>query len=174
MNLPSSRDQTLRIAVWSVIASEALMFAALLAMRAPPVPRAPTLPAISLAVVVGGALFGGGAMLANALRRACEGRLRAAGRLLATAVALGFGALVLELAAARVSAVRDPIAMIVVGLHAAHVAASIALATWVLALVRCGRVFRGRYDVLSLVSSYWTFVSIVWVFVWPLFVGARP
>jgi len=49
----------------------------------------------------------------------------------------------------------------------------VALAMWVLALVRCGRIHRRHHDVLALVSSYWYFVASVWLLAWPLVTGAR-
>jgi heme/copper-type cytochrome/quinol oxidase subunit 3 len=163
----------LRIAVWTVIGSEALMFAALLALHG-----APFVAPSASAVVFGGAvtllLVVGGASLAAALRRTRDGQRDAAARLLSACGVVGGGALVLELAGARIGAAGDPLAMAIIGLHAAHVAAGIALATWVLALVRTGRVHRRHHDVLSLVATYWYFVAGIWTFVWPLVSAHRP
>ena len=173
MNLLTSRDHALRIAVWSVIASEALMFGALLLLHGGPFVT-PTASSVAFGGTVALLLIVGGASLAAALRRTREGQPEAASRLLAATGVVGFGALALELFGSRVGATRDPLAMAIVGLHAAHVAAGIALSTWVLALVRMGRVHRRHHDVLSLVATYWYFVAGVWAFVWPLVSAHRP
>lgn len=47
------------------------------------------------------------------------------------------------------------------GLHAAHVLAGMALVAWVTA--------RPRLHTMELVGLYWHFVDAVWVFLWPLF-----
>lgn len=173
MNLLTSRDHALRIAMWAVIASEALMFAALLAVHGGPfVP--PSAATIAFGGTVAVLLIVGGASLAAALRRTRDGQPDAAARLLAATGVVGFGALALELLGSRIGAAGDPLAMAIVGLHAAHVAAGIALATWVLALVRSGRIHRRHHDALSLVSTYWYFVAGVWAFVWPLVSAHRP
>lgn len=171
MNLLTSRDHALRIAVWSVMGTEAVAFAALVAARAPALRHGPTVAGLAFALAVAAALSGGSALLAGALRRACANRTQEATRMLSVAALLGVVALGLELSASRVSASRDPIGLITAGLHAAHVAAAVALAMWVRALVQLGRVRRRQYDVLRLVGTYWMFVSIVWVAVWPVFVA---
>ncbi len=173
MNLLTSRDHALRIAVWTVIGSEALMFAALLALHGGPF-VAPTTPTIVFGGAVALLLVVGGASLAAALRRTRHGQADAAARLLSAAGIVGAGALVLELAGSRIGATGDPLAMAIIGLHAAHVAGGIALAVWVLALVRGGRVHRRHHDVLALVATYWYFVTGVWTFVWPLVSAHRP
>lgn len=173
MSLLTSRDHALRVAVWSVMTTEAVAFAALVLARPPGLGCVPALPGVLLAMVIGAALAGGSALLAGSLRRACAGQLADAVRGLTAAIVLGLAALILELAASHASGARDPIAMITAGLHAAHVAAAIALATWVRALVQHGRFRRRQFDVLRLVGLYWGFVAVVWVVVWPVFVAAR-
>jgi heme/copper-type cytochrome/quinol oxidase subunit 3 len=172
MNLLTPRDYALRAGVWSVIASEALVFCGLLAMRGAPT-ELPSSPTIVLAAIVAAALVGGAGALAAAVRRTRLGRVDAASRLLALGGAVGMGALALELGAVRVTGFTDPVAIAIVGLHAAHVAAAIALAMWVLALARCGRLHRRHHDVLQLVTTYWYFVAGVWVLVWPLLTAPR-
>lgn len=171
MNLTTSRDHALRVAVWAVIASEAVMFAALLALRGGP-RLAPSTGTMVLAIAITTALFAGGAALASALRRTRDGQSAAAARLLVLVSGFGFVALALELVGARFVAV-DPLSTVIIGLHAAHVSAGIALATWILALVRIGRVHRRHHHVLQLVATYWYFIATVWVFVWPL-LTSRP
>lgn len=173
MNLLTSRDHALRIAMWSVIASEALMFAALIALHGGPFVK-PNAATVAFGGTVALLLIVGGASLAAALRRTRDGHIDAASRLLAATSVVGFGALALELVGSRVGAAQDPLGMAIVGLHAAHVAAGIALSTWVLALVRTGRIHRRHHDVLSLVATYWYFIAGVWTFVWPLISAHRP
>jgi heme/copper-type cytochrome/quinol oxidase subunit 3 len=172
MHLLTSRDHALRIAVWTIIASEALMFAVLLAVHGQPVLAATPL-ALVLAVAITGALLAGGAGLASALRRTRDGHPEIAAKILSFVGVLGIGGLVLELVSARLSLAADPLGVVIIGLHAAHVAAGVALTTWVLALVRLGRVHRRHHDLLGLVATYWYFIAAVWVFVWPV-VAARP
>jgi heme/copper-type cytochrome/quinol oxidase subunit 3 len=155
-----------------VIISEALMFGALIAMRGAP-HAAPSGPTIALAATVAATLFAGAAALASALRRIRIGRVADAGRLLSIAGIAGGAGLVLELSAARLAALADPLAVAIVGLHAAHVAAAVALSAWSLALLRSGSLHRRRHDMLSLIASYWYFVACVGVFVWPLLTGPR-
>ena len=172
MNLLTPRDHALRIGVWSVIATEALVFCALLIARGGP--RAlPSSGTVVLAATVAAALFGGAGALAAAVRRTRIGRVEDAARFLALAGAVGIGALALELGAVRLTGFTDPVAIAIVGLHAAHVAAAVALGVWVLALLRCGRVHRRHHDVMALVSKYWYFVAGVWVLVWPLLTTPR-
>jgi heme/copper-type cytochrome/quinol oxidase subunit 3 len=145
-----------------------VMFVALIAVRGG-TRVTPSITAVALAVAVTMALFAGGGALAAAVRRVREGRIEVAARLVAFATVLGFAALVLELVGARLAGPSDALGMMIVGLHAAHVAAAIAFAGWVLALARIGRVRPRHHDVLGLVGSYWYFVAGVWVLVWPLF-----
>ena len=55
------------------------------------------------------------------------------------------------------------------GLHALHVIAGLTLVTWVLLRVRARTIVPGRLIALELVALYWHFVDIVWVFLWPMF-----
>src|SRR5690606_21958461 len=102
----------------------------------------PSFAALALAVAITAALFAGGGALASALRWVRAGRSEVAFRLLALGTGLGFLALALELAGARLFAMPDHLGLAIVGLHAAHVSAAIALAAWVLALVHGWRVHR--------------------------------
>jgi heme/copper-type cytochrome/quinol oxidase subunit 3 len=173
MSLLTSRDHALRIAVWAVIGSEVLMFAALVLVHGGPF-VAPSASTMVFGGTVAVLLVTGGASLAAALRRTRDGQHDDAARMLAITAVVGFGALALELIGSRLAASTDPLAFAIIGLHAAHVGAGIALATWVLALVRCGRVHRRHHDVLALVATYWYFVAGVWMFVWPLVSAHSP
>jgi heme/copper-type cytochrome/quinol oxidase subunit 3 len=172
MNLVRPADHAPRIAMWSVIASEAVLFAALLAMRGGP-RTVPSLPSLATAAAIAIALITGSRALGTATRRMRDGQRVAACRLLVASVVLGIAALALELGSARLYGARDPAGMVLVGLHAAHVSAAIALSTWSLGLVQCGHVDRHNPAVLSVVRSFWYFVAILWIFVWPLFTAPR-
>lgn len=53
------------------------------------------------------------------------------------------------------------------GLHAFHVVAGMCLVLWV-------TVRRQRGLALELVALYWHFVDVIWVFLWPMFYVAKP
>lgn len=55
------------------------------------------------------------------------------------------------------------------GLHALHVIAGLALVSWVGLRVRRGRTGPDRPLALELVALYWHFVDVIWVFLWPMF-----
>jgi heme/copper-type cytochrome/quinol oxidase subunit 3 len=173
MNL-TSRDKALHFAFWSVLASEAVLFAGLIAVRAGGPMAAPPPQATVLAGGVVLALFIAAGTLATAARRLSDGLARAASRLIAVAVVSGFAALVLEISSARVLGAHDPTSLVLRGLHLAYVSAAIGLSTWSLVLVRCSRPQRRESHVLSLVTSYWYFVGIVWLAAWPMFATPCP
>lgn len=54
------------------------------------------------------------------------------------------------------------------GLHAAHVIAGVSLLLWSAFLVQRGVVTAKRYTVLDLSGLYWHLVDLVWIFLWPL------
>lgn len=173
MSLVTPRDHALRIAVWSVIATEALAFASLLSVAGGP-RQEPPVAAVILAAAVAAALFWGAASLTTARRRIRDGQSLAAGRILVGVALLGAVALPLELVATRITSTHDRVSMVILGLHAAHVAAAISLTIWVLALLRIGHVDRRRHDVVELVRTYWYFIAAVWAFAWPLVAAPRP
>lgn len=173
MSLVTPRDHALRIAVWAVIATEALAFASLLALAGGP-RQEPHGAAVLLAAAVAAALFSGAASLTTALGRIRDGQSLAAGRVLVGVALLGALALPLELVATRMTSAHDRIAMIILGLHAAHVAAAISLTIWVLALLRIGNVSRRRHDAVVLVRTYWYFIGVLWAVSWPLLAAPRP
>jgi cytochrome c oxidase subunit 3 len=55
------------------------------------------------------------------------------------------------------------------GLHAFHVVAGLALVLWVFVRVRRRTIDRERHLALELVAVYWHFVDVIWVFLWPMF-----
>ncbi len=176
MTSTTSRDHALRIAFWSVIATETVLFGGLIALRGNGPIVTPSPVAVVLACAATLALFAAAGALSTAVRRIAVGQVGATSRLLILAIVLGLAALGLELGCARLlgaTGLENPAAIALRGLHLAHVAAAISLAMWVLALVQCGRVHRHHHDVLSLVSSYWYFVGVVWVAVWPVLAAPR-
>lgn len=171
MNLTTSRDHVLRVAFGLVIATEALLFSGLVLARGA-LPEMPSPTAMVLACAVTLALFTGAGALATSVRRIGDGLAEATSRLVAIASLLGLVALATELGSVRLFA-ADPVALAIRGLHLAHVAAAIALAVWALGLVRTGRIHRRHHAVLELVATYWYFVGVVWLVVWPFVLGPR-
>jgi cytochrome c oxidase subunit III len=55
------------------------------------------------------------------------------------------------------------------GLHALHVVAGLVLVTWVFRRAYRRRLDRDHHLSLELVALYWHFVDAVWVFLWPMF-----
>ena len=179
-----------RVAVWLVIASEALLFAGLFALYASY--RSEHSAAFHAAAARDVAWIGGtntmilltsSFAMAAAIHLARAGRRRAARR--AAAIVLLLGSMFLALKAYEWSLhLRDGIApgsagdvdargailfftlyYFMTGLHALHVIAGLVLVTWARRRLR-------RDDdpiVAELVGVYWHFVDLVWVFLWPLF-----
>lgn len=55
------------------------------------------------------------------------------------------------------------------GLHAAHVVAGLVLVTWVFRRAYRYRLTPDHHLSLELVALYWHFVDAIWVFLWPMF-----
>jgi cytochrome c oxidase subunit III len=55
------------------------------------------------------------------------------------------------------------------GLHALHVIAGLSLVGWVLVRIRRGTLTPDNHVALEIVALYWHFVDVVWVFLWPMF-----
>jgi cytochrome c oxidase subunit 3 len=188
------RDHALRVAVWIVLASEALLFAGLFALYAAYRSEFPR--AFSEGVALGVAWIGATntlPLLTSSFAIAWAVHATRAGRVvdkhLAIVLALGTGFLVLKAIEWTIHA-RDGIVpglayagpshasgaslfatlyYAMTGLHAAHVIAGLALVSWVLVLVRRRLQNAERHLALELVAVYWHFVDVVWVFLWPLF-----
>jgi cytochrome c oxidase subunit 3 len=178
------REHALQIAVWIVIASEALLFAGLFALFASyraEYPREFHLAAARDIGAIGGIntmiLLASSFAMAWAILRARQGGYPR--RALAAVMVLGSAFLVLKLVEwsihlhdgiapgtagdlpARGAALFFTLYYFMTGLHAAHVVAGLALVAWVTA--------RPRLHTMELVGVYWHFVDLVWVFLWPLF-----
>jgi len=177
-------DRRYRIAVWVVIASEALLFAGLFALYASY--RAEYPPMFLAGVRTDVAWMGGTntfLLLTSSFCIALAIALVRAGRRGATpcivaVLVLGCGFLALKVAewSEHLRAGIVPAGSIfftlyygMTGLHALHVVAGLALVTWISIRLRRGRVTRERHLSLELVALYWHFVDVVWVFLWPMF-----
>ncbi|HEY4240384.1 MAG TPA: cytochrome c oxidase subunit 3 [Kofleriaceae bacterium] len=171
-----SDERRYRLAVWIVIASEALLFAGLFALYAAYRVQYPQ--AFAAGVRADLAWVGaGGTFLLITSSFAIAAAVQRGGSRPALAVTFVLGATFLVLKAIEWS---DHIAHGIVpgafggppgsalfttlyygmtGLHALHVVVGLALVAWVFV--------RGKR--LPLVALYWHFVDVVWVFLWPLF-----
>lgn len=159
----TARDQLLRTGTWIVIASEALIFGALLAAHGGARP-APTLRELGLMGGTALALAFGCVALTAAISHARRGRSALARRRMTVVLVLGTLALVLEMIGTALFTTLDPLGLVIFSLHAGHVAAALSLAALVAGLCRSGR---GGHA-LPLVAAYWYFVAILWIFVAPL------
>jgi len=177
------------LAVWLVIASEALLFAGLFALYA--AYRA-EYPAEFRAGVAENVAWIGGTntmvLLTSSFAMAwAVHSIRSGGRpKLALAVVLALGGVFLVLKAVewtghvehgivpgasgelplRGHALFFTLYYFMTGLHAAHVVAGLVLVAWILARVRRARETEVAGE---LVGVYWHFVDLIWVFLWPLF-----
>lgn len=189
-------ERRYRIAVWIVIASEALLFAGLFALYA--AYRSEYASAFE-AGVRGNVQWSGGIntillltssfAIAWAIHLVRNTRLRAAVWSLAAVLVLGLGFLVLKLVEWSVhigegvvpgTAYHGPdhgpgtslfttLYYGMTGLHAAHVIAGLALVGWVFHRALKRRLHPESHLSLELVALYWHFVDAVWVFLWPMF-----
>ncbi len=180
----TQRKHALHLAVWIIIASEALLFAGLFALYAAyraEYPREFHAAASRDIGAIGGIntmiLLASSFFMAWAIMSARGGRSHR--RALALVLVLGGAFLVLKLVEwtihisdgivpgsagelpARGSALFFTLYYFMTGLHALHVVAGLALVAWVRA--------RPPGVALELVGLYWHFVDAVWVFLWPLF-----
>ncbi len=180
----NQREHALKIALWIIIASEALLFAGLFALYASYRAEYPF--AFHLAGqrdlgTVGGIntmiLLTSSFAMAWAIMRMREGGKPR--RALAVVILLGGAFLVLKglewgihihdgITPGSSGALHErgaglffTLYYFMTGLHAAHVVAGLGLVAWVTA--------RPRVHTMELVGLYWHFVDAVWVFLWPLF-----
>ena len=184
------RRHGFRVAVWLVVASEALLFAGLFALYASY--RSQHGAAFHAAAARDLAWIGGtntmilltsSFAMAVAIHAARAGRRRDARRAAAIVLLLGTAFLGFKayewslhladgIAPGAAGDLDDRGAILfftlyyfMTGLHALHVIAGLALVAWARRRIR-------RDDdpvVVELVGVYWHFVDLVWVFLWPLF-----
>jgi cytochrome c oxidase subunit 3 len=186
----NARVHGFHVAVWVVIASEALLFAGLFTLYA--AYRNEHAAEFHVAArrnlaVIGGVntmiLLTSSFYMAVGVHAARRNRARSARRALAAVLVLGGAFLVLKALEwsihlsdgitpgaagdlpTRGSVLFFALYYLMTGLHAAHVVAGLALVAWVRAVVRT----RATTPAVELVGLYWHFVDAVWVFLWPLF-----
>jgi cytochrome c oxidase subunit 3 len=196
-------DRRYRIAVWIVIASEALLFSGLFTLYS--AYRVEYATAFGDGVRddlqwVGGVntfvLLTSSFAIAYAIHRMRAGAARSATRWLGAVLVLGCTFLVLkgyewsehiENGIVPGVAYAGPdhgagtrlfftLYYAMTGLHALHVIAGLALVTWVFVRSHRRTIDRDHHLSLELVALYWHFVDAVWVFLWPMFYlmrGAR-
>lgn len=189
-------ERRYRIAVWIVIASEALLFAGLFALYSgyrTEYPRAFGEGVHADIQWIGGVntiiLLTSSFAIAWAIHLVRRNRMRGAIYSLAAVLALGGGFLALK-ALEWTTHVREGVVPGIAyagpnhgpgtslfftlyygmtGLHALHVVAGLALVTWTFLRARRRTISPSNYLVLELVALYWHFVDLVWVFLWPMF-----
>jgi cytochrome c oxidase subunit 3 len=157
-----------RIAVWIVIASEALLFAGLFTLYASYRAEHPAM--FAAGVRADDAWIGGTntLILLTSSFTFAAATLRPRPRWLLAATAL-LGCAFLALKGLEwahhvekgETGLFVSLYFLMTGLHALHVVAGLALIAWLLAAPRPMRV--------RLVALYWHFVDVIWVFLWPLF-----
>ena len=189
-------ERRYRVAVWTVIASEALLFAGLFALYASYRSEYPLAfdAGVTLDIQwIGGlntfVLLTSSFAVAWGIHLMRQGRMQGAAWGLVAVLGLGVTFLVLKLVEWGIH-IHDGIVpgiaytgpynghgttlfftlyYMMTGLHAAHVIAGLALIAWVLGRVR-RRTITPEYPIaFELVGLYWHFVDVVWVFLWPMF-----
>lgn len=189
-------ERRYRIAVWIVIASEALLFAALFTLYAAYRVEYPQAFAEGVAddiQWIGGAntfiLLTSSFAIAWSIHRMRAGHARSATRWLIVVLVLGCGFLGLKLLEWS-KHIHDGIVpglayagpdhgagttlfftlyYAMTGLHALHVIAGLSLVAWVIARAHRRTIDRDNHIALELVALYWHFVDAIWVFLWPMF-----
>ena len=173
------------LAVWIVIASEAMLFAGLFALYWSYRSEYPQMFARGVGRDVqwmGGLntflLLTSSFAIAWSILMMRAARLRAAAWSLVAVLVLGGGFLVFKLlewgehiheGLVPGHSLFFTLYYLMTGLHALHVIAGLTLVTWVLLRVRARTLSPERPIALELVALYWHFVDIVWVFLWPMF-----
>ena len=171
------------LAVWIVIASEALLFAGLFALYWSYRAEYPAQFATGIAKDVHwigalntGLLLTSSFAIAWSILMTRQGRRGAATISLAATLVLGAAFLFFKLYEWNLhvhegvvpgSSLFFTLYYLMTGLHALHVIAGMTLVTWV-------TLRRERGIALDLVALYWHFVDVVWVFLWPMFYLAKP
>lgn len=193
----TQEERRYRVAVWIVIASEALLFAGLFALYTnyrTEYPRAFAEGVSDDIQWIGGAntliLLTSSFLIAWAIHLMRNARAAAASWSLLGVIVLGGAFLVLKLLEwakhihdgilpgigyyhgayhGRGTTLFFTLYYFMTGLHALHVVAGLALVTWVFLRTRTRTITPDRFMALELVALYWHFVDLVWVFLWPMF-----
>ena len=194
--IAANLERRFRVALWTVVASEALLFAGLFALYACYRSEYPQAfdAGVGLDIHwIGGlntfVLLTSSFAVAWAIHSMRLGRVKGTAWGLVAVLALGAAFLVLKLVEWSIH-IHDGIVpgmayagpyngrgttlfftlyYAMTGLHAAHVIAGLALIAWVLGRVRRRTITPDGFIALELVGLYWHFVDVVWVFLWPMF-----
>jgi cytochrome c oxidase subunit 3 len=189
-------DHSLRIAVWILIASEALLFAVMFALY---VGYRAEYPAVFAAGVEHNVQWIGGVntliLIASSFALAwvvhlarLGGRDHRASWWMVLALLLGTAFIILKLVEwfrhidegivlGTSYAGPNPghgiqmfftLYFLMTGIHMFHLAFGMALVAWMLVLARRAAL-SSHLVALELVAAYWNFVDLVWIFLWPLF-----
>jgi cytochrome c oxidase subunit 3 len=181
----TNEERRYHLAVWIVIASEALLFAGLFALYTTYRAEYPAL--FDAGVTkdiqwIGGVntllLLTSSFAIAWSIHCVRSSRHRAAVWSLVCVLVLGLGFLALK-GLEWTEHVRDGIVprtslfftlyYAMTGLHALHVIVGLGLVLWVFIRTLRGGVVPERHLALVLVALYWHFVDAIWVFLWPMF-----
>lgn len=186
---------SLHLAVWILIASEALLFAALFGLYTGY--RAEYPHAFALGVQhdvqwIGGVntiiLIASSFAMAWAVHHARAARDAATSRWLGLVLLLGTAFLVLKLSEwfihihegivagtgyhgpwdGRGTKLFFTLYFIMTGIHMFHLVVGIGLVVWMFVLARRATVSK-RLVAIELVALYWNFVDLIWIFLWPMF-----
>ena len=201
----AQREHAARLGLWVFLASEALLFAGLLALYAACRAQHPrafaegvTHATRALGAINTGVLLTSSYAVAASVHALRRGRRGLSLALLGVTVAMGAGFLAIKFTeyARHVhegiepggrgrffAAHTDPglatfwtLYYTTTGLHAVHVTVGALVLVWLWGRVAFGR-SRDASRALSLGATYWHFVDLVWIFVWPLYYllgGAAP
>jgi cytochrome c oxidase subunit 3 len=189
-----SRARAIQLAVWIVIASEALLFSGLFALYiAYRTEYHAEFHAASMhnIVWIGGTntmiLLTSSFAMAWSIHSIRVGNMKTATRSLAGVLLLGTAFLAFKSVewgihlregitpgsagdlTARGSVLFFALYYMMTGLHALHVIAGIALVAWIYRRAQRRRITQEHHLIPELVGLYWHFVDLVWVFLWPLF-----
>ncbi|HEY1556216.1 MAG TPA: cytochrome c oxidase subunit 3 [Kofleriaceae bacterium] len=187
------RAHVWRLAVWILIASEALLFAGLFALYAgyrAEYPETFARAASEDIAWMGGVntmiLIASSFAMTWAVVQAREDRVRAATWSLVIVIVLGLAFSALKLTEWGVHISDGIVAgagysgpdegpgtrlfftlyFLMTGLHLFHLAVGLALVVWMFVAARRGAL---RVLPLELVALYWNFVDLIWMFLWPMF-----
>lgn len=184
-----------RLAVWILVVSELLLFAGLFAIYIATRAAAPAAfeegvrhMAKGLGTANTAVLLTSSLSAALALAALRDGRARAALGFIAGTLALGGVFVVMKtieyrghlaegLGPAmsarsdlpRATALFVTLYWLMTGLHALHVALGMTAFAWVARRIGRGEVSAARSHPLELVTVYWHFVDLMWIFLWPAF-----
>jgi cytochrome c oxidase subunit I+III len=182
---PSISFPKMKLGVWTFLASEVLVFGSILSSYlyvrafsetwpAPGSIHSITIGTINTIVLLSSSLT---ALLA--LRAARNGNVRGVLSWIGITFALGstflavkgfeWYDLIYNLKFTPQSGLPGSTYFFIVGLHGAHVFAGLMVMLYILRKALAGKITRENHQVVELFGLYWSFVDIVWIFIFPLF-----